>query len=121
MSLVHEKIDVVAIDELQFFDSKIIEIIETLANHCKQVIVAGLDLDYYGKPFSTMANLLARAEMVTKLTAICMVCQSEATRTQCLISKTELRELNSKQENPFLLGSKDKYEARCRAHHEIIN
>ena len=77
--------DIVAIEEGQFFDEALPEVVEALAASGKQVIVTGLDRDFRGIPFGTMPRLLALADQVTKLTAICMVCGEPATRTQRLI------------------------------------
>ena len=108
-----EKLDdntrVVGIDEAQFFDEGIVEICQKLANRGVRVLVAGLDLDYLGRPFEPMPRLLALAEDVTKLHAICMVCGGEASRSQRLISN----------DDQIAVGSKDMYEARCRLCHDI--
>ena len=96
--------DVVGIDEAQFFDDAIVEVCNQLANSGKRVIVAGLDMDYEGKPFGPMPNLLAVAEFVTKVHAIC-------TETGELASFSFRLNENDTQ---VLLGEKDKYEARSR-------
>jgi thymidine kinase len=96
--------DVVGIDEAQFFDDAIVEICNTLANSGKRVIVAGLDMDYEGKPFGPMPNLLAVAEFVTKVHAICA-------QTGELASFSFRLTENKSQ---VVLGEKDKYEARSR-------
>jgi len=98
---------VVGIDEAQFFDSGLVEIVERLALRGIRVVVAGLDMDYLGRPFGPMPQLLAIAEQVTKLSAICVVCGAPATRSQRI----------SHQEETVLVGAHDSYEARCRAHH----
>lgn len=96
--------DVVGVDEAQFFDDAIVDVCNQLANSGKRVIVAGLDMDFEGKPFGPMPNLLAVAEFVTKVHAICM-------QTGDLASFSfRLDDANSK----VLLGEKDKYEARSR-------
>jgi thymidine kinase len=96
--------DVVGIDEAQFFDDAIVDVCNQLANNGKRVIVAGLDMDFEGKPFGSMPNLLAVAEFVTKVHAICM-------QTGELASFSfRLDDDSSK----VLLGEKDKYEARSR-------
>jgi len=83
---------------------------EKLVNdHGLRVIVAGLDLDYRGEPFGPMPQLLALADKVKKLSAICTICGDDATRSQRLVPSTELVEV----------GAGDKYAARCRAHHSI--
>ena len=107
--------DVVAIDEVQFFDKSIIEIIEDMANKGIRVIVAGLDKDFRGEPFGIMPELLARAEFVTKLSACCKVCGQGATRTQRIINGKP-----AYYEDPIILvGANESYEARCRKHHEV--
>ncbi len=98
---------VVGIDEAQFFDQSIVEVVERLALRGLRVIVAGLDMDFRARPFGPMPQLLAIAEQVTKLSAICMVCGGPATRSQ---------RINPTQET-VLVGAHDSYEARCRAHH----
>lgn len=99
---------VVGIDEAQFFDNGIVEVVERLALRGIRVVVAGLDMDYLGRPFGPMPQLLAIAEQVTKLSAICVVCGAPATRSQRI----------SPQEDTVLVGAHDSYEARCRAHHQ---
>lgn len=96
--------DVVGIDEAQFFDAAIVDVCNTLANQGKRVIVAGLDMDYEGKPFGPMPNLLAVAEFVTKVHAICA-------RTGELASFSFRLNENKSQ---VMLGEKDTYEARSR-------
>lgn len=105
----------IAIDEAQFFDEKIIEIAEYLADHGVRVIVAGLDRDFRGEPFGVMPDFLARAEYVTKLQAICQVCGEPATRTQRIIDGQP-----AYYDDPIILVSaKEKYEARCRRCHSV--
>jgi thymidine kinase len=99
---------VVGIDEAQFFDSAVVEVVERLALRGIRVVVAGLDMDYLGRPFGPMPQLLAIAEQVTKLSAICVVCGAPATRSQRI----------APQEDTVLVGAHDSYEARCRAHHQ---
>lgn len=96
--------DVVGVDEAQFFDESIVEVCNTLANHGKRVIVAGLDMDYEGKPFGPMPQLLAVAEFVTKVHAIC-------TQTGELASFSFRL---SDDKTQVMLGEKDHYEARSR-------
>lgn len=96
--------DVVGIDEAQFFDEEIVYVCETLAQQGIRVIVAGLDMDYLGKPFGPMPKLMAIAEYVTKVNAICVVCGDLATHS---FRKTADNGL-------VMLGEKDTYEARCR-------
>ncbi len=109
--------DIVAIEEGQFFDERLPEVVERLANMGKQVVVTGLDRDFRGVPFGTMPRLMALADQVTKLTAICMVCGEPATRTQRLIDGAP-----APADSPLILigGIGDEtYEARCRLHHEV--
>ena len=101
--------DIVGIDEAQFFDNKLPEVILKLAEMGKRVIVAGLDMDFRGEPFGPMPSLLAIAEYVTKPKAICVVCGSPATMTQRITDSKETVDV----------GATDKYEARCRKHHYI--
>ncbi len=102
--LMAEGVDVVGIDEAQFFDDQIMYVCETLARKGTRVIVAGLDMDYLGNPFGQMPNLLAVADYITKLHAICVKCGN--------IANTSYR---LKAEGPqVLLGEKDVYEPRCR-------
>src|SRR6187551_1129070 len=96
--------DVVGIDEAQFFDEAIVDICNTLANQGKRVIVAGLDMDYEGRPFGPMPNLLAVAEFVTKVHAICAQTGELASFSFRL----------TENQGQVLLGEKDKYEARSR-------
>jgi thymidine kinase len=109
--------DIVAIEEGQFFDERLPEVVERLAALGKQVIVTGLDRDFRGIPFGSMPRLLALADQVTKLTAICMVCGEPATRTQRLIDGQP-----APADSPLIVigGIGDEtYEARCRLHHAV--
>ena len=109
--------DIVAIEEGQFFDEGLPEAVEGLAATGKQVIVTGLDRDFRGIPFGTMPRLLALADQVTKLTAICMACGEPATRTQRLIDGEP-----APADSPLIVigGLGDEtYEARCRLHHIV--
>ncbi|HVU12652.1 MAG TPA: thymidine kinase [Phototrophicaceae bacterium] len=106
---------VVAIDEAQFFDDAIVPIAEALAARGLRVICAGLDLDFRGEPFGPMPQLLARAEEVTKLHAICVICGDEACRTQRLVNGAPAH-----YHDPIIMiGAKEVYEARCREHHDV--
>lgn len=97
--------DVVGIDEVQFFDEEIVNVANTLANDGKRVVTAGLDMDFMGRPFSPMDKLMATAEFVTKLHAICMKCGSMANYSH--------RRTNTDQQ--VVIGEKDIYEALCRS------
>lgn len=99
---------VVAIDEVQFFDDAITTVVVKLAARGYRVICAGLDLDYRAQPFGPMPSLLAVADEVMKIHAICTICGASASRTQRLI----------KSKAQVLLGETDAYEARCRAHYQ---
>jgi thymidine kinase len=106
---------VVAIDEVQFFDSGIVEVAQGLAERGLRVILAGLDTDFRGEPFGPMPRLLCIAEDVTKLHAICVVCGEEACRTQRLVDGKPAR-----YDDPIILvGAQEAYEARCRQHHSV--
>ena len=96
--------DVVGIDEAQFFDEEIVRVVQLLANQGKRVILAGLDMDFEGKPFDPMPKLMAIAEYVTKVHAICMKCGDLAAFSYRLSAAKE----------KVMLGEKDSYEARCR-------
>lgn len=107
---------VVAFDEVQFFDPNIVEICETLAEKGKRVICAGLDMDFRGVPFGLMPELMARAEHVDKLHAICVKCGEEASRTQRLIEGKPA----AFDDPVVLVGAAEVYEARCRECHEVL-
>jgi thymidine kinase len=96
--------EVVGIDEGQFFDLGLVEVVNQLADRGLRVIVAGLDQDYRGRPFEPMPHLLAIAEYVDKTLAICMRCGAPANRTQRLVADT----------HRVVVGGSDQYEARCR-------
>lgn len=101
---------VVAIDEVQFFDNSLIPLCEQWADAGKRVICAGLDTDFRGEPFGPIPTLMARAEEVSKLHAICVVCGQEASRTQRLINGFPARY----HDPVILVGADELYEARCR-------
>lgn len=108
--------DVVGIDEVQFFGPEVVALALALADAGVRVILAGLDLDFRAEPFGPMPQLLARAESVEKLTAICTVCGAPATRSQRLIGGQPAR-----YDDPVLLvGAQESYEARCRVHHLVL-
>jgi thymidine kinase len=107
--------NVVAIDEAQFFDAEIIPVVQQLANEGVRVIVAGLDTDFRGEPFGPMPVLIAQAEHVEKLHAICMVCGEDACRTQRLVNGQPAHY----HDPVVIVGASELYEARCRAHHEV--
>lgn len=115
LNLLHPATTVVAIDEAQFFDTRIIPIVQSLADRGLRVIVAGLDTDFRGEPFGPMPVLMAQAERVDKLHAICMVCGEPAARTQRLIDGQPARY----HDPVVVVGAAEMYEARCRKHHEV--
>ena len=95
---------VVGVDEAQFFDLELVRVCEALANAGRRVLVAGLDQDFRGEPFETMATLLSVAEYVDKVLAICVKCGNPANRSQRLVAST----------SRIVVGDTDAYEARCR-------
>jgi thymidine kinase len=99
-----DRTEVVAVDEAQFFDASLVGIVEGLANRGLRVIVAGLDQDYTGRPFDPMPQLLAVAEYVDKMLAICMRCGAPANRSQRLVESRDV----------VVVGGAKQYEARCR-------
>ncbi len=114
-SLLENGVTVVAIDEAQFFDEQIVPVVQDLVDQGIRVIIAGLDMDFRGVPFGSMPELLALAEFVDKLHAICMVCGEEATRTQRLVDGEP-----AYFDDPIIIvGASEMYEARCRIHHQV--
>ncbi len=112
-----ERASVVAIDEAQFFDDGLAGIAELLAAEGRSVLISGLDQDFLGRPFNSMPTLLALADQVTKLTAICTVCGADATRTQRMVGGRP-----AAADDPLIVVggmNDDRYEARCRAHHVV--
>mgnify|MGYP005753601813 FL=1 len=107
--------EVIGIDEVQFFDENIVEVVQQLADKGYRVIVAGLDQDFRGEPFGKMPELMAVAESVTKLQAVCAVCGSPASRTQRLINGEP-----ANYDDPIILvGASESYEPRCRHDHKV--
>lgn len=107
---------VIAIDEAQFFDLAIADICRKLAEERDiRVIIAGLDMDFRGEPFGPMPQLIAQAERVDKLHAICVVCGHEASRTQRIING----EPAQYHDPVIMIGAQESYEARCRRCHEV--
>ena len=115
LRLIEPETTVVAIDEAQFFEPAIVNVCEALVNEGKRVICAGLDMDFRGVPFGPMPDILARAELVDKLHAICVVCGEEASRTQRLIDGRPA----AFDDPVVLVGANEVYEARCRQCHEV--
>ncbi|MCS6846358.1 MAG: thymidine kinase [Anaerolineae bacterium] len=115
LNLTEPDTTVVAIDEAQFFDDGLPRVVNALADSGKRVICAGLDLDFRGEPFGPMPTLLAIAERVDKLTAICVVSGEPATRTQRIINGKPA----SYHDPVILVGAMESYEARARKYHEV--
>ena len=105
------EVNVIGIDEAQFFDEQLPDVCQKLALHGKRVILAGLDMDFLGRPFGPMPNLLAVAEYITKVHAICPHCGNLATHSYRL----------SQEKDTVVLGEKDKYEPRCRVCYSMGN
>jgi thymidine kinase len=108
LKFVDDNTRVVGIDEAQFFDDGVVDVAQKLAYGGRRVIVAGLDMDFRGQPFGPMPKLLAVAEEITKLSAVCVVCGNPATRSQRIAGGG----------NQIAVGAKEMYEARCRFCHE---
>jgi thymidine kinase len=107
--------EVVAVDEVQFLDDGIVGVANALADHGIRVILAGTDMDFRGQPFGPMGALLAVAEKIDKLNAICVICGSPATRNQRLVNGEP-----APAEGPTIqVGGLETYEARCRECHEV--
>jgi thymidine kinase len=104
LPLVKDDTEVVAIDEGQFFDASLVQVVDALANRGLRVIVAGLDQDYRGRPFEPMPQLMAVAEYVDKTLAVCMRCGAPANRSQRLVATADR----------VVVGGAGQYEARCR-------
>lgn len=115
LKFLEEDTQVIAIDEVQFFDEGIVKIVGNLADKNKRVICAGLDMDFRGEPFGFIPRLMAIAEFVDKIQAICVVCGNPATRTQRLINGMPA----DYDEPTVLVGAKESYEARCRKCHVV--
>jgi thymidine kinase len=107
--------DLIAVEEAQFFDEGIVDACRSLADSGYQVIVAGLDMDFRGRPFGPMPSLLAEADEVVKLRAICAICGRDASRSQRLIDGKPA----PASAPTILIGAQETYEARCRQHHEV--
>ena len=116
LGIVDKEDEIIAIDELQFFDKDIIDVVKKLISMDKKIIATGLDLDFKAEPFGEMATLLAYADKVDKLTAICMKCGSDfATRTQRLIDGKPA----DKNSPLIMIGADETYEARCTKCYEL--
>jgi thymidine kinase len=111
----HDTTEVVAVDEAQFLDAGIIPLVGTIAARGTRVILAGTDTDFRGEPFGPMPQLMAVADLVDKLHAICVVCGGPASRNQRLIDGKPAR-----YDSPtIMIGGRESYEARCRHCHEL--
>lgn len=110
VNLVDATVDVVGIDEIQFFPEKAIPVIQSIVDRGKRVIVAGLDLDFRREPFGIVPQLMALADDVNKLRAICMVCGDEANFSQRLVNGKPARY----EDETILVGGEECYEPRCR-------
>ena len=106
-----DNVSVIGIDEAQFFDNELADVCQNLALKGTRIIIAGLDMDYKGNPFGPMPNLLAVAEYITKVHAICHHCGNLATHSFRL----------SEEEGTVVLGEKERYEARCRTCYHMGN
>jgi thymidine kinase len=111
----YQDVTVIGIDEAQFFDEEIVPIVQGLADRGIRVIVTGLDTDFRGEPFGPMPVLMANAEDVDKLHAICMVCGQPASRTQRLVNGQPAHY----NDPVVIVGASEMYEARCREHHQV--
>lgn len=107
LDLVKDHTRIIAIDEVQFFDKDIVDVVMKLVKRSYRVILAGLDLDYKGHAFGSMPELLALADEVVKIHAICTLCGEKATRTERITIE----------DDQILVGEKNMYEARCKSHH----
>ena len=108
-------VNLVAIDEVQFFDEGIIDVVEELVDKGIRVAMSGLDLDFRGEPFDITAKLLAKSEFITKLQAVCMKCGKPATRSQRIVNGKPA----SIDSEIIQIGEKESYEPRCRRCHEV--
>jgi thymidine kinase len=115
LAMVTEDTHMVAIDEVQFFDPEVLDVCQRLADGGKRVVCTGLDLDFRGEPFGIIPRLMAVAEHVEKLQAICMSCGSPATRTQRMIDGRPA----DYNDPVILIGAAEAYEPRCRACHVV--
>lgn len=116
LDFVKDDTDVIAIDEIQFFDEDVLLVCDYLAKKGKRVMCAGLDTDFRAEPFGVMPRLITDAEFVTKLTAVCMKCGAPATRTQRLVNGKPAQFTDP----IIMVGAAEAYEARCRHCHEVI-
>jgi len=116
LELLDKDVEIIAIDEIQFFDKEILDVLKIVAKSGVRIIANGLDLDFRGEPFGIMPYVLALAEYIDKLTSVCQICQKPATMTQRLVNDKPAKY----NEPTILIGASDSYEPRCRNCHEII-
>ncbi|MDP2930764.1 MAG: thymidine kinase [bacterium] len=116
LELVQPETQVIAIDDVHFFGGRIIPVVDQLIGRGLRVIVAGLDLDFRGEPFGSMPTLIAKADKVVKLPAICAVCGEPASRSQRLVDGKPAHY----DDPPMFVGLSEKYEPRCRQHHKVM-
>ncbi len=116
LPFINEDTYAVVIDEIQFLDHELIPLSEHLANIGIRVILGGLDSDFRGEPFAVTSEMMARAEFVTKLTAICVRCGSPATKTQRIVNGKPAHYLDP----IVVVGAAEAYEPRCRHCHEVL-
>jgi len=117
LSLIKKDTSMILVDEAQFFDEELVAITDYLQDIGIDVFCVGLDMDFRGVPFPVMAELMAKANTVTKITSYCAVCGDDATRTQRLIDRNPA----SYNDPIVLIGASDSYESRCRLHHIVLN
>ncbi|MEA5018386.1 MAG: thymidine kinase [Erysipelotrichaceae bacterium] len=117
LDFVSDDVDVVAIDEAQFFEHDIIYVCDILCAMGKRVMAAGLDTDFRVEPFGAMADLITSAEFVMKLTAVCTKCGAPATRTQRIVNG----EPANYNDPIIMVGASESYEARCRHCYEMLD
>lgn len=116
LPFINEDTYAVVIDEIQFLDHELIPLSEHLANIGIRVILGGLDSDFRGEPFAVTSEMMARAEFVTKLTAICVRCGSPATKTQRIVNGKPAHYLDP----IVVVGAAEAYEPRCRHCHKVL-
>ncbi len=117
LDFIKDDTDVVAIDEVQFFEEDILLVVDYLAKKGIRVMAAGLDTDFRAEPFGVMPQLITQAEFVTKLTAVCVKCGAPATRTQRIVNGKPARFTDP----IIMVGAAESYEARCRHCHEVVD
>ena len=106
-------VDVIAIDEIQFFEGDVVNTLQKLANDGYHIICSGLNTDFRDEPFSFIPQLMSVADEVNVISAICVICGEDATKSQRLINGNPAKY----NDDVFMLGEKESYEARCRKHH----